>query len=181
MVGVPIDPLYVKFRDGLMKANDDVRDALRWRWSPRHGDWFQYSVAEWILDDVAIPDTSPGSSFHLTQEDEERVGRARADSFYPDVFARVQQRYARYKDRWPGLVWSWHGGGDWRNSLQRATSAPMPPPAPGPGNPSRPEPLPPECEKRIADVRAYAAKGYITAGQAEKMINEIVADCTEAD
>ncbi len=92
MVGVPIDPLYVKFRDGLMKANDDVRDALRWRWSPRHGDWFQYSVAEWILDDVAIPDTSPGSSFHLTQEDEERVERARADSFYPDVFARVQQR-----------------------------------------------------------------------------------------
>ena len=175
----PVDPVYAAFRDGVVKVNDDLRDAFRWRWSPKHKGWFAYSVKDWILDDVGIADTPAGSSFELIKNDDPAVERARAISWLPAVFADVQAAYARHQRLWPNLVWSWRGGGDWRNSMSRA----KPDGGPEPGEPD-PDPigsLPPECEKRIADVRAFAASGHITAAQAQRLIAKIVEDCTFAN
>jgi hypothetical protein len=184
MPNEPIDPKFIKFADGLRRANDDTRDTRRLRWSPQHGDWFTWSVDEWILDDVGMPDTPPGSSFEIymrrypSGEAPDNVEEATAKTSFGDIFTRVEAVYAKYASRWPGLVWTWHNGGDWRNAIKRS--------APGEStDPVVVEPpiidVPPECMKRINEVRAFIANGIITAAQGQKMINEIVGQCTGAD
>jgi hypothetical protein len=176
--GEPPDPVYVAFRDGVLKANDDTTDASRWRWSPRHKGWFTYSVEKWILDDVAVADTPPGYSFDLIKDDDPDVERARASSVLPPLFREVQAAYGRHHARWPNLVWSWRGGGDWRNALARTD-----PLNPDPRPDAKPDPgdvidrLTPECKQRVADVRAFAKRGDITAAQAQRLIAKIVEDC----
>lgn len=180
LYGEPTDPVYVAFRDGVIRANDDVTDAWRWRWSPRHKGWFTYAVQKWILDDVGIADTSAGSSFDLIKNDDLAVERARATGFLPVVFRDVQAAYARHTSRWPNLVWSWRGGGDWRNAMNRARpDYPDTDPETGSGPADDPiDRLTPECKQRIADVRAFAARGDITTAQAQRLIAKIVEECT---
>jgi len=177
--GEPPDPIYVAFRDGVLKANDDTTDAFRWRWAPRHKGWFTYSVEKWILDDIGVADTPPGSSFDLIKDEDPKVEQARASTWLPGLFREVQAAYGRHQARWPNLVWSWRGGGDWRNSLERRD-----PLDPNPRPDAEPDPgkdvihrLTPECKQRIADVRAFAARGDITAAQAQRLIAKIVEDC----
>jgi hypothetical protein len=173
----PVDPVYAAFRDGVLKANDDLMDVHRWRWSPKHKGWFTYSVKDWILDDVAAADT-PAGSFDLIKNDDPMVEQARATLWLPDVFANVQAAYARQQKRWPNLVWSWRGGGDWRNAMSRVKPDPAQPP--GGKDPGPVGRIPAECERRIADVRAFAASGHITAAQAQRLIAKIVEECTFA-
>lgn len=175
LYGVPPDPIYLAFRDGVLRANDDLTDAWRWRWSPRNNGWFTYAVAQWVLDDVAVADTSAGFAFDIIRDDDPDVERARSASVLPDLFRRVQAAYSVHRARWPNLVWSLHGGGDWRNAMSRHGSPSGPTVDPDVDSASS---LPLECKKRIADVRAYAARGDITSAQAQRLIAKIVEECT---
>lgn len=172
--GVPTDPSYLAFRDGLLVANDDVIDKFRWRWSAAHSKWYTYSIDAWILDDVAIPDTSAGSGFELIRNDEADVEKARADLWLPDLFRRLVSDAAKYRDRWPNLVWTWRNGGDWRVAQSRS----------GAGTPDETgggdweTGLTPECVKRVKDVREWIRRGVITAVDGQRLIREIVAECT---
>jgi len=38
--------------------------------------------------------------------------------------------------------------------------------------------LTPECKQQVSDVRSWAARGDITAGQAQRLIGQIVERCT---
>lgn len=166
--GAPLDPVFIAFREGLANAFEDlIFDSKRLRWSPDHGKWFTYSIQGFILEDVGKPDTSLTFGVQMVRD------RITTDTLYvPDQFARVQEAYAQDKKKWPALVWSVTGSGDWRNVIKRVPgNSPPPPPPAAPV-------LPKECLQRINDVRAYQANGFITAAQAQKMINQIVADCT---
>jgi hypothetical protein len=176
--GLPPDPVYIAFRDGVLKANDDVTDRWRWRWSPSHKGWFTYSVQRWILDDVGVADTPAGTSFDLIKNDESAVELARADTWLPEIFARVQTGYARNQARWPGLVWTWLGGGDWRNAMDRDDPGTPRRPDGSHDEPGRHTPLNRECQQRVADVRSWIANGTITAAQGQRMIAQIVEQCT---
>lgn len=176
----PVDPVYVAFRDGILRADDDVTDALRWRWSPRHRGWFTYPTAKWILDDVQVADTPAGYSFDLIKGDDLEGEKARARMWVPPLFRAVQAAYARHSASKPGLVWTWRGGGDWRDAIQRPPQ-PAPVPDPDPDPPPNGDPyasLNAECKRRIDEVRAWAARGDVTSVQAQRMIAKIVEECT---
>jgi hypothetical protein len=179
LLGEPTDPVYIAFRDGVMKANNDVTDAWRWRWSPKFKGWFTYSVDRWILDDVGVVDTPAGSSFHLINNADPNVEEARTTMFLPPVFRAVEGAYQQHQTRWPNLVWTWLGGGDWRNAMDRADphqGHPTPDKTPPTDDPI--DRLTPECKQRIADVRAFAARGDITTAQSQRLIARIVEECT---
>jgi hypothetical protein len=166
----PLDPTYVAFRDGLLNAINDLADAHRWRWSPRKKAWAEYPASGWIMDEVGIADTPAGSGLdQLFNAGSPEVAKARASYWLPPVFKEVQGAYARHEHNWPDLVWSWRGGGDWRNATKRPD---------GPIKDGGDRKLDPECEKRIEDVRSFQARGDITAAQAQKIIAKIVEDCT---
>lgn len=180
--GVPTDPTYIAFRDGLLKANDDVIDKWRWRWSPTHAGWFTYAVADWILDDVGLADTAPGSSFELIKNDDHAVEMARADNFLPDVYARVIQAQSRYEGRWPNLVWTWRYGGDWRAVQPRPSGSSTYPGEPGGPGPATGDEwmthLNQECVQRVEEVREWVRRGVITSVDGQRMIRAIVEECT---
>lgn len=173
--GAPPDPRYLSFKQGIKKANDDFADRWRWRWAPGHGAWLTYSADSWIMNDVGIADTTPGLGLDFGND-----SRLDSDLWWPDLFARLDAVQRHYRARFPdttaggkgGLVWTWRYGGDWRVAI----------PHPNGGGHSDPPPnghtLPPECLKRIEDVREYVRRGIITAAQGQRLINEIVADCT---
>ncbi len=88
----------------------------------------------------------------------------------PDLFERLAKAYAA----WPhknvqNVVWGPWGDGDWRFAFLRNGS----PPPTG----EKPKPVPEACRKRIEEVQAFEARGYITHAQAQKMINTIVEEC----
>lgn len=177
--GMPVDPTYVAFRDGVLQANDDVIDKWRWRWNPSHKKWFTYAAADWILDDPSLPDTSPGTGFELIKNDDPSVERARADSWLPDVFARVQAAHQSNASKWPNLVWTWRNGGDWRSAVSRKVAQPSIPGGRGPSDDENGmDPLTPECVQRVKDVREWVRRGVITSVDGQRLIREIVAECT---
>ena len=164
--GVPTDPNYIAFRDGYLKADDDITDALRWRWAPAHKAWFKYPPNKWILDDVSLPDTAgPWSGF---------LRPGSADLYLPDVYERVSADYRRYQARWPGLVWTWLGGGDWRVASSRTPGSSDE----GDGDSDDDVIVTPECDRRVREVREWLRRGVITGADAQRMIHDIVATCT---
>lgn len=166
LFGVPPDPAYILFRDGLLIANNDVTDESRWRWSPGKKTWNDYRLVWWSLEDVGIPDTSPGTTFHLIRDDDPAVERSRADLFLPDLFSRLSQHYARYGTSRPNIVWSWHDGGDWMDAKAIA------PEKTGSGG------LTVECIQRVDNVRAWVRRGDMTAADGQRRIREIITECT---
>jgi hypothetical protein len=163
--GAPTDAGYTAFRNGYLRALDDITDALRYRWSPAHKNWYTYSPVSWILDDVSVSDT-PGPQGYLSSN--------ATDLWLPDVYKRVTADYERYRARWPGLVWTWWGGGDWRVAIMRTGNDRT---GPG-GTPGTRPPLNPECERRVNEVHEWLRRNVITAADAQRMIRDIVARCT---
>jgi hypothetical protein len=166
---VPPDPIYLAFAEGLFKADDDLGDQWRWRWSPHHNRWFTYPITGWILESVGIPDTPLPFNFRF-QSDEADPLDFGVTIWLPDLFRKVQATFTANSARWPSLVWGLHGGGDWQNATERPT---LPPELPQPGAGKKVE-LSQECLKRVADVRAFEARGDISSAQAAKMIDQIV-------
>jgi hypothetical protein len=64
--GPPPDPSYLTFRDGILRANDDLTDTWRWRWSPLHKGWFTYAVKIGSLTTSVYPirPRLPNSSYY---------------------------------------------------------------------------------------------------------------------
>jgi hypothetical protein len=163
----PVDPAYEALRDGILRARADMADLQRWRWSPGRGQWLSLPITDWMLENTQLPDTAQPESMYLAHGDPSLL-----DMYVPELFAAIRAAYDRYKSRWPDLVWSSHGGGDWQNLVRRTTGVPVPRPWPRPT---------PECEPRIQEVHQYAATGVITSAQAQKLIDRIVADCVGVD
>lgn len=170
----PTDPDYLTFIAGLKKIAD-AESVHAWdRWDPNDGKWYRWEPAEWVLEDVGLADTSVGltlqdKSFGLGAPNWEYL-----DFGAPQLFRSVNAAYKTYKARMPNLrlVWGPWGGGDWRSAWQR------PPGHPHPHPPSPPGTLAEGCRERIAWVRDSERRGYIVHDVAQRMINEIVAECT---
>lgn len=171
---VPPDPRYLSFAKGLFKADEDLADQWRWRWSSLHSGWFTYSLKDWVLENVGVPDTPLPYSFRFGA-DEDDPSAFSVKMWLPDLFASVEAVYAANKGRWPGLVWALHGGGDWQNALGRPVGGP---PGKGGTEPGGDGGLSVECMKRVADVRAWEKRGDISSAQAARMIDQIVHECT---
>lgn len=170
---VPPDPVYVSFAEGLFKADDDFADQWRLRWSPSHKKWFTYPLKDWILENVGLPDTPPPWNFRFGSEETDPLDFG-VTMWLPDLFRKVQATFTANAARWSYLLWGLHGGGDWQNATPRPPRPPKPP-KPGPGKKIE---LSQECLKRVADVRAFEARGDISSAQAAKMIDQIVHECT---
>jgi hypothetical protein len=171
--GAPLDPAYISFRDGYLRAVDDFADQSRWRWSPHHEHWYVYSQHEWILDDIGIGDTA-GTWVALNN-----ASATSADLHLPPVFRAVSTQYRRYVKRWPGLVWTFRNGGDWREALSRN---PKRTPGPGTGKGLPPTPaLPAQALAQITQVQEYVAKGLISVADGQRLIRDIVAKWTLGD
>lgn len=179
--GPPTDPAYVRFLDGLKKAAADGLDASRWRWRGADQHWYTYKVTEWVLEDVGLPDTSTryavtsGRGFEGPDAPSGWGGWEVIDFAVPDLFKSVSKMYSIIAPRWPAAVWSIWGHGDWRNAFRR--NAVPPPPAP-PRPPDFTPQLNAECLRRVNEARQWAASGVITATQSQKIIAQIVAECT---
>jgi len=173
--GEPTDPAYISFREGIRIAHRDAIDKFRWRWHPRTAKWYQYPVQKFILDDVSVPDTSPGSSFHLIWDDEDNVEAARTSLWLPDLFARLGKDYAKYQTRWPHLVWTFWNGGDWRASSAR--SGTTVPPTSGETEPWKVG-LNPECVRRVEEVREWMRRGMLPTVDGQRIIRTIIEECT---
>ncbi|TQM65059.1 hypothetical protein [Humibacillus xanthopallidus] len=179
--GPPADPAYLSFRDGVMVANDDLPDRFRWRWNPGHKRWFTYPASKWILDECGVTNTTPGSGFDLIRNDDSAVERARADTWLPELFARVSEAYEKQRRLWPNLVWTFHGGGDWRSAVAREGGYPdvdHPGDTAPPDDASWTDGLNPDCVKRVNEVREWIRLGAITTADGQRLMRKIVEDCT---
>jgi len=168
---VPPDPAYLRFKDGIVKTRDDIADRYRWRWSPKDTKWYTYSIKDWILEDVQVADTPVASMVNLWQEQW-------LDLQLPRVFEALTSAYGRSRARWPTLVWTYLGGGDWRNVTSRRTGVPDRPPE---QPPKKPAPIPQECLDRMTSARKLAEDGYITSAQAQQIIRQIAEECVGVD
>jgi hypothetical protein len=184
--GPPADPVYLRFLDGLRVALTDSMDQKRWRWRGFDQKWCTYSVADWVLEDVGLPDTGTGtavgSGWSLEGPDAPDLPVLFGMKWHnwevnelsvPELFRRVARDYQLHAGRWPNAVWSPWGHGDWRNAFQRKPAA-TPVPAPAPGSIV----LNAECQSRVREAREWARLGVITVAQAQNMIEQIVAQCT---
>jgi hypothetical protein len=171
--GPPTDPAYVNFLDGLKKVTGDPKATSIWRWHPRDGKWYSYDPAKWVIEDLGLADTSPENALQQEWGFPNSTYRVQ-ELFAPELFERLKKASAAYLGRFPraNLVWSPWGGGDWRNAFERGRD-PHPPPGPHP-----PSTLPPECVKRVEEVKEWERRGFITHDQAQKQIDAIVAECT---
>lgn len=173
----PTDPKYVAFLAGLKKIAEGEAAHAWDRWDPGEGKWYRWDPADWVLEDVGLADTSVGptlqdKSFRLGQPDWEY-----RDFGAPQLFRSVEAAYNRYKAFLPNLrlVWGPWGGGDWRSAWRRPSKVPSPPPPPPPPPGSG---LPKGCQERIAWVQDAERRGFVVHDVAQRMINEIVAECT---
>lgn len=164
--GAPTDPAYLRFLAGLKQVAADPAVKVRWRWHPKDGMWYAYPDAAWGLEDVGLPDTSPGYALQEEWSTGKRTWSVR-ELQVPGLYSQVQGDYPRNLGRTPGrnLVWGPFDGGDWRHAVARTGGG-------GGGG------LDPACVKRINDVRAYERAGHIPHDEAQRQINAIVAECT---
>lgn len=171
-LGAPVDPAYTHFIDHLRKVVTNPRGTDRWRWNGSDARWDSYDVAQWVLEDVGLPDTPPERAIREQWRDGGRVYEL-SSLFVPELFERLRRVSAAHATRLPSLtlVWSPWGNGDWRSVLKRAPGGGSVPPPP-------PTDLPPKCVSRIEEVREYERRGFITHDQAQATINAIVAECT---
>lgn len=174
-LGAPVDPAYTHFIDNLRKVVANPSGTERWRWNGRDARWYSYDVAQWVLEDVSLPDTPPELAIREQWRDGKRVYEL-TGLFVPELFERLRKASVAHTARLPSLtlVWSPWGNGDWRSVLKRvAGGGPVPPPWRPPWTG-----LPPKCVSRIEEVLEYQRRGFITHDQAQATINAIVAECT---
>jgi hypothetical protein len=134
-------------------------------------------VAEWIMEDIALAPTPAGSAVVPGWgEPGSQLGLPNYvwsvnELFVPELFGSLGKAAQSFVAAHPAsnLVWTFLGGGAWRNAIRR--DKPMPTPQPNP-------PLPEECLKRVQGVREWERLGYITPDQAQAMIGHIVAGCS---
>ena len=171
--GDPVDPAYIAFKTGLEKAVSDAGDRWRMRWNPQSKKWFGYPVAEWIFEDLNIPDTSPEGAVKKKATWPQPTYEVQR-LYLNDLWDRLEKAARTHATQYPHLklVWSPWGDGDWRNAVQRKSA---PPPQPPP--PRRPS-LDPRVEEQITQIEAWRERGYISADQAQKMINAVLAAAT---
>lgn len=61
--GDPVDPAYTRFLAGLEQIAADPSGRGAWRWHPPDGKWYDYPRSTWVLEEIGMPDTPPGSAF----------------------------------------------------------------------------------------------------------------------
>lgn len=173
--GEPVDPDYLAFKTGLVKAVADPDDKWRLRWDPASREWYRFSLDAWGFEDIGLADTSPEGAVRQSGW----PIKYEVQSFgFPSLWERLEKSHNAYAVRYPRmrLVWSPWGGGDWRGAFKRAGS---PPPAP----PQPPPPRPPSARamKQIREIEGWRDRGYISADQAQKMILAVIqADLADA-
>jgi hypothetical protein len=168
----PTDPAYLRFLDGLKRLGADPRGSATLHWHPRDEKWYTYAPVEWGMEVSRLPPTPPGLALRARFGWPTPAGWDVNEFEVPELFARVQQAYARSGRPTANLVWAPADGGAWRIAFQRAASPPPHVPIP------TGVPLPPPCVARAKQVQEWERRGFVTHDQAQAMINAIVAECT---
>jgi hypothetical protein len=168
----PIDPSFIAFREGLAKAVKDSADRWGWRWHPRDNKWYVYSSTEWVLEDLGLPDTSPEEA--VKKKSTWPTPTYEVQSFFLErLWERLRKAANSYSSRHPGvnLVWSPWGDGDWRSAFKRTPGVP---PVRRNGDHVDVR-LPARALEQVKEIEEWQRRGYISADQAQKMINEVIA------
>jgi hypothetical protein len=166
--GPPEHPHWRRFVDGMETYLTGADSPARWRWHPKDGVWYSYPSVNFILDDVGIAPTETPAEFQWTPADKPQ------DAFYKyndwqlaDAFRKIEAAYDGFKSRYEHAVWNPRSG-EWRAALRR-TAAPQPTPPP-------PPPPPESAKVRIAKIREAEARRLITRDDAQKLIDDILAE-----
>ena len=135
--------------------------------------WFTYAAKDWVFEDLGIPDTSPEGAVKKKEVWPTPVYEVES-LFLRALWERLEKAATSYRSQYPGLnlVWSPWGDGDWRSALRR-----WPEQGPAPGDKVHVR-LPPRALEQIKEIKEWQRRGYISADQAQKMINEIIAGTT---
>mgnify|MGYP003563091790 FL=1 len=140
----PLDPRYVKFRDGFEKwvIGKAQYGGLRWASWSKGGQWLELKLDDWDFIDFGV--TGPKSPLRCEYDFEpppphyvwywaDVLGQRNV----PDVWAAVDATYQRYSTTRPQAVWNPYDG-SWREIRLR----PKPIPDPGPVHPPKGPPEP---------------------------------------
>jgi hypothetical protein len=142
----PLDPFYVKFRDGFAKwiIEKPQYPGLRWASWSNGGEWAAFKLAEWDFIDFGIigPKSPLLSDLNIETSPWQytwRWEKSKNERDLPPVWSEINGVYARYKALRSGAVWNPYDG-SWREMRRR------PPSSPGPVLGDPPGPLRPEDE-----------------------------------
>lgn len=164
--GPPIDPAYTRFLEGLKKLGQ-----YDW-WHIKDEKWYRYESAKWGMEDIGLPDTSPGNALNAQfvrwTEREWTV----QELWVPDLFKLLRKVGTKYIQMYPNLnlVWTPRGGGDWRVAFKRKPSDPW-------KEPERKPPPPPRCLEQIEQINEYQRRGLISVDTARRLKEAILTDC----
>lgn len=158
--GLPLDPDFSVFKEGLKRADDDFFDTKRWRYRLSDKKWYVFPQEEWILEDVGISDTPP-PNFGVPGDS--------SDYALGDLYKAIVAKYEAHKARYPTLVWTWLQGGDWRASWKRTS-------APRRRDPTPPH-LPAECVRKINEIDAWVRAGHLTPAQGANLKRVVIEEC----
>jgi hypothetical protein len=167
----PLDPRYVRFRDGFTNFILDRRatSGLRWTpWASNGGhDWRTFNLDKWdFIDFGAIGPTSPLESEYRFEPPPAGywwvLQKGSAAAWLKDVTSKlwpeVDAAYERFKPSRPNAVWNPYDG-SWREMRDR----PKPPPvATEPGGPVAPGSAHDEFIRRANQLWADYQAGRIT-------------------
>jgi hypothetical protein len=141
MTAEPLDPRYVRFRDGWSSWVIGKPQSPLLRWAPWSvgSKWVAYGTDEWRYDDFGVKGpASPLSFLYRSIQPAEFVwiwGAGYPGSRLPDLWRQIDTMYARLSAAYPGAVWNPYDG-TWRDlepvSPHRAPSRPSPPRDPHP-------------------------------------------------
>ncbi|MFE6906644.1 hypothetical protein [Streptomyces erythrochromogenes] len=171
-LGDPVDPSYIRFRDGLKGHLSGADMPGRMRWHPKDGKWYSYPLSGYTLSEIGVQATRPPSQFnieHLGGLTFESVPKMPNSYELPQIYRDVAAAYERIKHRWPHAVWSARTG-EWRGAASGATPS-TPPGSTKPG-------LPQAMHERIAGVDEAERLGYITRDDAARLKESIVGEYT---
>jgi hypothetical protein len=149
---LPIDPTYIRFRDGFTKWIIEKLQYPGLRWAPWSGggNWVAYTIAEWDFIDFGIIGPKSPIESRFTFDAPQYVWyweQFKNDRDLPPVWSEINNVYARYKTVRSQAVWNPYDG-SWREMRRR-----MEPPPPVPAPPPCPQTPRPEDEfKRKAGI-----------------------------
>jgi hypothetical protein len=172
----PLDPAYVRFRDGWAAWIIDKRAYPGLRWSPPAGGWRVYALDKYDYIDFGV--TGPKSPLSRTWQFDPPVGYIwRWDDFFtpnfslPPLFEDLNAAYARVRARRPAAVWNPYEG-SWRDPRPHEQG-------PGEGQgPVEDPPVNPDLQRRTDELLTLYREHKITDELLKQRMLELLREYT---
>jgi hypothetical protein len=123
----PLDPFYVKFRDGFKTiVRKTQRPGLRWGPWSNGGEWLDFDLARWDFIDFGVISQKALLEAKLNFETapwqyEWDWDRTSSERDLPPIWAAINKVYSNYKTARPTAAWNPYDG-SWREMRVRPSS-----------------------------------------------------------